>query len=538
MSDIAKKYYGTSTSMTINHYNRPEVRDTIQRIAQDGVNGRCGNGDFDGWYNTKKGMPKTHFNLSNEADYRLLISRHRTIYYTLSIFNPHFFTLDFNQHLPEDEIIPKANHPRTGRLNTKGYTFSVDIDTTKKYDIHDPTAKKAVEDLAQFHVDEFRQYAPNSVYVLFSGGGIYIHLHHGVFQEYFNNLDYPYDESVLSLLNGFGAWLDDIRKRFLVKYPEHEGKTKADSLNNSKRLFKSIFSLHMSKPYAVIPLDPDNVFIDFDKAKLPLKKDVLDAGDKWYRDYDTDGRILEEVKRYIEIAKTRAPVKCFDNDTEYERSETTIDIEHWPPCIKNLLALETCGEGKTRALAVLAAFMGQMGLPEQDAYILFMGTANRWNAATTNIFQSHFRIMRTPTCRTLTADNNQGYPTGRSLKILNVCKPDIRCINIVGPRYYADKNANIERLRRKLTGTVSKNEEQPEATDSVHTPEIHYSLIRINQDIPVFAGVDGRSYLLGRHDIVTLPTVNANALIKRNFAVVVDQVAQGLDNCKVGDVNE
>ena len=444
----------TATSISYEHYSRREVRNTIQRIAQDGVNSRCGNGDFSTWYKNKKRMPHTHFNLSNEEDYNQLIGRHRTLYWSLNYFNPYFYSLDFNPRLPDDELIPSANSPIISKKNTIAYTMSVDIDSIG--DIHDPAIKKAVEDLAQFHTDEFRKYAPNSVYVLFSGGGIYVHVHHKVFQEYFNTLEYPYDKAVQFLLNGFGEWLNDIRRRFLIEYPEHEGKTKADSLNNSKRIFKSIFSLHKSKPYSVIPLDPDNIQIDFEKAKLPLKKDVLDAGDKWYRDYDPDGKILEEVLRYADIAKTRAPVKCFDSDIKYERSETPVDIKQWPPCIQNLLALDTCGEGKTRALAVLAAFMGQMGLPEQDAYKIFMDLANRWGAATTNIFMSHFGIMRTPTCRTLTSDNNTGYPHGRSLKVLCMCKPDIRCINIVSPRYYADKKANIERLRRKLTGTPLK----------------------------------------------------------------------------------
>jgi len=448
----------TATSLSFDHYSRPEVKNTIRRIAQDGKNSRCGNGDFSTWYKNKKRAPQTHFDLSNEADYRLLAGRHKTLYWSLNLFDPHIFTLDFSQRLPDWERIPKANGPRISKMNTKNYTLSVDIDAIG--DIHDPVIKKAVEDLAQFYTDEFRKYAPNSVYVLFSGGGVYVHLHHKVFQDHFNNLEYPYDESVQNLLNGFGEWLDDIWKRFIIENPEHEGKAKADSLNGAKRIFKTIFSLHRSKPFVVIPLNLDSVFIDFDKAKLPLKEDVLDAGDKWYIDYDTDGKILEEVKRYIEIAKTKAPVKCFDNDIEYERSETPIDIEHWPPCIKNLLSLETCNEGKTRALAVLAAFLGQMGLPERDAYGLFMETANRWNAATTNIFESHFNIMRTPTCRTLTTDNNQGYPLGRSLKVLNICKPDIKCINCGSPRYYADKKANAERLKRKLTGDISPKEEQ------------------------------------------------------------------------------
>lgn len=439
----------TATSISYEHYIRPEVRDTIQRISHDDVNSRCGNGDFRTWYKSKKGTLYTHFNLSVNEDYETLIGRHKTLYWSLNFFNPYFYTLDFNHKLPDHERIPKANSSRISRLNTIGYTFSVDIDAIG--DIHDPGIKKAVEDLSQFYTDEFKRFVPDSVYILFSGGGIYVHVHHKVFEEYFNNLEYPYDESVQYLLDGFGEWLDNIWKRFINEHPEHEGKAKADSLNGAKRIFKTIFSLHKSKPYSVIPLDPDNIFIDFDKAKLPLKKDVLDAGNEWYRDYDADGRILEEVKWYAEIAKNKTPTKSFDNDTEYECSKTPIDIEHWPPCMKNLLALDVCGEGKTRALAVLAAFMGQMGTSEADAYSLFMDTAKRWNAETTNIFQSHFRIMRTPTCRTLTDGNNTGYPHGRSLHILNICKPNIQCINCVSPRYYADKNANIERLKRKLT---------------------------------------------------------------------------------------
>ena len=436
----------------------------------------------------------------------------------MNYFNPYFYTLNFNQGLPEYERIPKANGPRISKMNTKSYTFSVDIDAIG--DIHDHTVKQAVEDLAQFHADEFRKYAPNSVYILFSGGGVYVHVHHKVFQEYFNNLGYPYDESVQSLLTGFGGWLDDISKRFFLKYPQHEGKAKADSLNDAKRIFKTIFSLHNSKPYAVIPLDPDNIKINFDKAKLPLKEDVLDAGDRWYRDYDMDGKMLDEAIRYSEQAKIKHPKREYDDSIGYERSEVPISVEEWPPCMQNLIKLE---HGTTRARAVICAFMGQMGIPEQEAYNIFLDLSTRWNQHTTNVFESNYRVLRTPYCKTLNSDDNSGYPHGRSLKNLDICKADIGCINCGSPRYYADKQANIERLRWKLTGTAPKKEEHPNTPDPVHTPKIQYSLIRINKDVSVFAGADGRSYNLNAHDVATIPSVNALALIKRKVAVEINQ---------------
>jgi DNA replication factor GINS len=45
-----------------------------------------------------------------------------------------------------------------------------------------------------------------------------------------------------------------------------------------------------------------------------------------------------------------------------------------------------------------------------------------------------------------------------------------------------------------------------------------YMLIRIKSDIPEFQGVDGKTYKLRREDVITLPTLNAKALIKGGVA--------------------
>lgn len=49
-----------------------------------------------------------------------------------------------------------------------------------------------------------------------------------------------------------------------------------------------------------------------------------------------------------------------------------------------------------------------------------------------------------------------------------------------------------------------------------------YILLRVLKDIPVFVGYDLRNYKLNCHDVVTIPNVNANALIKRKVAVEVN----------------
>jgi hypothetical protein len=78
--------------------------------------------------------------------------------------------------------------------------------------------------------------------------------------------------------------------------------------------------------------------------------------------------------------------------------------------------------------------------------MMFDELADRWGARKENIFLNYFRIMKVPTCRRLVSDNDRGFPKGVSIKLLGVCKPDIRCGNVPSPYYYADKKGNMKRL--------------------------------------------------------------------------------------------
>ncbi len=49
-------------------------------------------------------------------------------------------------------------------------------------------------------------------------------------------------------------------------------------------------------------------------------------------------------------------------------------------------------------------------------------------------------------------------------------------------------------------------------------PEPERILVRIKQDIPEFEGVDGKTYKLRKEDVVLIPSLNANALIKSGIA--------------------
>lgn len=315
--------------------------------------------------------------------------------------------------------------------------------------------------MAQFYSDKLREYAPNSVYCLYSGGGIYVMVHHRVFDQYFDTFRQhpkePWDKMIQVLGDALDFLIQDIRDEFFKIHPEHVGKAKPDQLNNSQRVFKTIFSIHKSLDYAVIPLDPENIKIDFEKASVPLKPEIIELGNDWYSVYDDGVDFLNRLLKPLLNKSNQNHRLTFKG--EYTKSEVSIcNMEKWPPCMRNLYMLPTCGEGMTRALAAFASFLGQIGIKESQARIMFDELADRWEARTENIFSDYFGKMKVPTCRRLISDDNRGFPKGVSIKTLGVCKQDISCAYVPSPYYYADKEGNRKRLLTPLPGKPKTQE--------------------------------------------------------------------------------
>ena len=189
--------------------------------------------------------------------------------------------------------------------------------------------------------------------------------------------------------------------------------------------------------------------IEFEHASIPLKPEIIKLGENWYTEYDHGGYLLANLLKPFFYQSYRNINKTYmeERKQEFDCSPIPIeDIDKWPPCMRNLYRLSLCGDGQTRALAALASFLGQIWIEEHQAHTMFDGLANRWGARTENIFSNYFKIMKVPTCKRLISDDNRGFPKGVSIKILGVCKPDIRCLNMHSPYYYADKEGNRKRL--------------------------------------------------------------------------------------------
>jgi DNA primase large subunit len=209
----------------------------------------------------------------------------------------------------------------------------------------------------------------------------------------------------------FNVLIGDISNQFFERYPEHKGRVKFDQLNNQKRKFKVIFSIHRTLPFAVIPLDPEHIKIDLGKAKLPLSLEVLAEGERWYQSYDlSEKETLEKLLTpYVEQAKEELRErKARTGNYGIPRFRKPIPLEKWPPCMKNILQKAAPGCGPHRALAVLAAYLYQAGWPEDEAFKLWETVAERAGVEA-RIFDQWYGLMSCPNCRTIQRQSH-GYP--------------------------------------------------------------------------------------------------------------------------------
>ena len=418
------------TEATIEHYQRPEVKAAILCYCE---HGRALNSD-EHWYKGGKD-PKTVM-LRGPADYDATIERGRTLYATLDIMEKSVF----NQAVQWDEARKKPETTLGDLSSCLAFSLSTDIDSIG--DIRKSIAvKEAVEAAAQFHVDYLRERGiEKSVYFLYSGGGIYVHLHHGLFAVDVGNTTLTREDRKREyqiICKAYNRLIGDISQAFFREHPEHIGRAKFDQLNNQKRTFKTIFSIHKRHPFAVIPLDPNAIKIDFKKASLPLSDEVLAEGAYWYQSFDPSekeplvGLIRAHMNDVRECTREHSTV----NSTISRLSEP-LDRANFAPCMQNIIEKAQPIEGKHRALGTLATYLYQVGWSEDAAFDLWSEIADRCRVEP-RIFETEFGRVSCPLCSTMQTDSG-GYPH-LNLYNLEFCVPDDHCEGCQWPGDYGSQ---------------------------------------------------------------------------------------------------
>ena len=174
------------------------------------------------------------------------------------------------------------------------------------------------------------------------------------------------------------------------------------------------------------PLNRDEIKIDFERAHVPLKDDMIAEARAWYSTYDTAER-EPLLKLLDEFKETEEEKKRSDHHfKEIWRSSFKVDAKYFPPCIKHIIDTANPGEGKTRFTAVLSSFLFQMGWEEEEAWSLVKAVSDRNGLGNADhIFDSCFGRISCPSCRKIQNDG-AGYPH-LGLKDLGACRPEEEC---------------------------------------------------------------------------------------------------------------
>ncbi|MCJ7443889.1 MAG: hypothetical protein MUO26_05070 [Methanotrichaceae archaeon] len=466
----------TATDITIEHYQRPEVQEIIAKFAMLGDGAwRALNGDFHRWYRYSDNDQARLLNAIEDYDH--LTSQFRTLYQTLNVFDPSLWMVG----RPRDEIT--SDNPLGTPADTVAYTLGVDIDKGHGCEIEILETREAVESAAQFLVDYLKERGIHeSVWNLFSGGGIYVEIHHEICRPKSSTSENR-QEFFEKLTDRYNRFIAHVSEEFFKKHPEHAGKVKFDALNNSKRVFKCILSVHRSKPYAVTPLNRDDIKIDLERAHLPLREDMIAEAREWYSTYDPAEResLLKLLDEFKEDKEKKQAAHHFK---EIWRSPTKIEAEKFPPCIKHIIDKENPSEGKTRCTAILSTFLYQMGWDEEEAWILVKDVSDRNDLDNAwHIFESCYGRINCPSCDTIKNDAT-GYPH-LGLKGIWACPAECLSQSRKWPGDYnynsSSKNKKHSKAREILADLNERIKEDP---GIVYESEIFDALQEIYETDP------------------------------------------------------
>lgn len=402
---------------------------------------RQGNYNFLGWWRHNSPEPgwKRRLNLADPADYAWLIRRGRTLYWTTAFFSPGTF-----QRSVEDQ---KEKTELGGPSDIHGVTPFVDIDLYGPFKprITEKAIRGGLEYAIRFVADRWREVVPSGTFAYFSGGGGYVNMAPAVLAGPAHpRLHSKIAPAKLRLfLDLFQAWLFDMEKELFAEKPSLEKILKFDRLNHPVRLQKTVWSVHKSLPLCCTPLETENPVIDLAEAKVPVPQATLNKYDGWGA---LDGHIPEQevralgkvLEKYVETARENRSRRiaegeeCPDYRGGVKILGSAASAQFWPPCIKWIVYeadLKFRG-GATRALAFLAAFLGQAGHGEEEAYALWETVAGRFGVDTpiqgrSHYFTDWFRSMSCPSCRTINTTKS-GYPE-LTMGELPICKPDRIC---------------------------------------------------------------------------------------------------------------
>ena len=387
------------------HYRRKEVRNIIRKYADYKGCHKAGKHDETGLYQYKKNQRRL-MDFCNDSDYNFIIrNADRVILSTLNYFNTDLF----NQWTPTEDSSPG------GFPETEYFSLSVDIDLADDYTVNDAKALAALRTAGQFIHQQLNDVTCGKLLAMFSGNGVYIHLHPHL--AYLGD-GYTADEKVDlfdELTKAFNLYLQELESALYVKYPQVHGLVKIDALNNKKRYFKTVLSLHRKLPYVVFPIDPEDDF-QIPLKSIPLSEDDLQEAERLVHDFMTEEITKKARKDLLEVLKPcTEQIKI--NKREYKELDIKIPEEAIPidiiksePVTAAIMHPDGWSKGNTRRAAYMAAILNLSGWDADSIHEYIEGIASDWNVGSlSHVIDSWIDGMYPPSIPKI-YEKGSGYP--------------------------------------------------------------------------------------------------------------------------------
>ncbi|KXB00227.1 hypothetical protein AKJ40_01655 [candidate division MSBL1 archaeon SCGC-AAA259M10] len=458
------------------HYLRPDVKELLLEATELNDYRQALITGFAGWYRYRNENGKTEMALkpfkSEIYDKQIktrMDEETRSLYWSTNFYDSKVFSEWIDKEKKDKNQVQKP-----GDYGTTGYyRLGIDIDLLDEEKleeldsdrtVNDAESREMLEKAGQFVCDWFANHGLpyDALRPYFSGNGFYLTIDPSI-----AGVDCDAEKS-FKICEAFNTLIKQIEKEFFEEEEDADKFVQFDALNNSSRAWKTILSIHKSKPYACIPLDPVDVEIDLEKAKLPLEEKVIEEVREWiqptkkkYREKYAEklanilkSKVIEEEDGKttpFKIAERKRKKKNeYSSDKDFEDLDLEIeDLESLknvlPPCLSTLI------EGKNalshaRGKALLAKTLKAVGLERERASELFNKLTTEAGGPTTNIFESWYDSdMCLPSCEKINTIGT-GYP---SLEVgdLGICDPCELCEDIDNPFQYIKEESKPDSLK-------------------------------------------------------------------------------------------
>lgn len=387
------------------HYRREEVKNIIQHFADFKGCHKAGKHDETGLYQYTKNNRRL-LDFCNDKDYNFITKNaDRVLLSTLNHFDADLF----------DQWTPKEEDSPGGFPETSYFMLSVDIDLAEDHTVNDAKALEALRTAGRFIYQKLSAATDDKIMAMFSGNGVYIHLH-----PYLPNLGAGYsanekEELYDVLTKSFNLYLQALESELYKEHPQVHGLVKIDAINNKKRYFKTVLSLHRRLPYLVFPINSENDF-QIPLKSIPLSEEDLQEAEGLVHDFMTSEitkkarqDLLEVLRPYSEQIKV--------SKREYKELDITIPDEAIPisiiksePVTAAIMHPDGWSKGNTRRVAYMASFLTLCGWDAESVHEYIQGIAADWNVGALSHVIDSWIQMHPPTIETIYSPGS-GYPS-------------------------------------------------------------------------------------------------------------------------------